>query len=239
MGSAWFRRSDWRPLGVPSDLHGSVILQAWPYTHWSQCPTSHKVPQPSEAPSQVYFQTWLFQFPISLFYFPSCFSSEMGFCSLVHADHRTDIVQTGIANLPEVSALQAYSSAGWCIVDLYMSHSCVTVLAKVSFVRLGLWNDCTSAHTMQRSSSVRRGMNEADSREFCALWPKYPVSLNMWVYVTPFPGAETAVPACYVGFLMRCSFFVIAVTQIWDSHSTEFLSSYYFFILALSLPTCL
>lgn len=192
MGCAWFRKPDWRPLGVPPNLHWSVIPQAQPYTHWSQCLTSHKVPQPSEALSQVYFQTSLFLFPISCFYFPSYPSSKMGFCSLVHPDQRTDIVQTGIANLPEASSLQTYSSAGWCTVDLYTSHSCATALAKAPCVHLG-WRDlCTSAHTMQRSSSVRRGMNKVNSLQFCVLWPNYPVSLNMWVWVTPFPMAETA-----------------------------------------------
>lgn len=162
----------------------------------------------------------------------------MAFCSLVHADQRTDIVQTGIANLPEVTALQAYSSAAWCIVDLYMSHSCVTVLAKVSFVRLGLWDVCTSAHTMQRSSSVRRGINEADSLQFCALWPKYPVSLNTWVYVMPFPGAETALPACYVGFLMRCSFFVSSDTNLGQPFYRifKFLLFFYISTVTANLP---
>lgn len=164
MGSSWFTIPDWRPLGVPSNLHESVTLQAWPHPlkwwslRWSL--TSHKVPQPIEVPSQVYFQTLLFMFPISLFYFPSYFFSEIRFCSLVHTDQRTDTVHTDTANLTEVSALQTSISAAWCTVDLCTSHSSVTVLAKVLHVWLGQWGICTSVHTMWRSSSVRRWMNE-------------------------------------------------------------------------------
>lgn len=62
----------------------------------------------------------------------------MAFCTLVHTDLRTDIVQTGVANLPEVSALQTYSSAGACTVDLYTSYSRVSVFGKAACGYLGL-----------------------------------------------------------------------------------------------------
>lgn len=158
--------------------------------------------------------------------------------SLVLTDQKIHIMMTGTTNLPEVSALQTYSSAGCGTVDLYTLHSCMSVLVKASCIHLGLWNTCTSAHTMQRSSFVRRGMNEADLLQFCVLEPNYLTSLNMWVWVSSFPMAETAVPACSTDWLMR-HIFLLAVPQIWDTYSTKFIRSYCFLHITTVLPTCL
>lgn len=144
MQPIWFRRSD-LCRSFPT------LTGLWFFSH-SLIPSevnallATKFLNPVRALLRFIFKL-LFLFPISLFYF----SSNCSFCTLVHTDLRTDIIQIGTANLPMVPALQTYSSAGQCRVDLYTSHSCGNAFGKVS-----IWDHEISAplHIQWREATL-------------------------------------------------------------------------------------